>query len=67
VHLRDNQRRVLPVDDWTSTLQKRGFVAMLDAFVASVRSGVAQQDYLEGVRATHRLCEQVVFKVNETA
>ena len=67
VHLRDNQRRVLPVDDWTSTLQKRGFVAMLEAFIASVRAGVAQQGYLEGVRATHRLCEQVVFKVNETA
>ena len=60
VHYEDNQARSLGFGDWENTLYKRGFVTMINAWVAQVHSGhlSAHDDIL----ATHALCERVVNK-----
>jgi len=60
VHYENNQARSLGFSDWDHTLHKRGFVAMVDAWVAQVKTGIpgAYDDIL----ATHSLCERIVNK-----
>ena len=50
--------RLLRRDSWTDVPTVRGFTAMVDAFLASVRSGdvLSARDALR----THEICEQVV-------
>ena len=49
--------------NWTPTLEQRGFVAMLDDFMAAVRGRKMPADYLDGVRESHRICEEVLRRV----
>jgi virulence factor len=60
IHYRDNNAQPLGFSDWDDTLYKRGFMGMLDAFVAMLRRGQADPAYLQGVLASHRLCERLV-------
>ncbi len=53
--------QTLGFGDWDQTLYKRGFVSMVDAFVAQLQAG-APSDY-EDILASHRLCERVVAAV----
>ena len=59
-HYKENCALPLGFNDWDDTLYKRGFVSMIDEFIAAVRSGRADTDYLAGVLASHRLCERVL-------
>ena len=49
--------------NWTPTLEQRGFVAMLDDFMAAVRGRKMPADYLDGVRESHWICEEVLRRV----
>jgi virulence factor len=53
-----------PSDDWTSTLHKRGFEQIVDDFITSVESGKRPQVSLQEHLLTHKLCEDVVEKLN---
>ncbi len=59
-HYDNNQARTLGFGDWENTLYKRGFVAMVDAWVAQVRAGTLSAH--DDILATHSLCERIVNK-----
>ena len=52
--------RALDFGNWVPTLEKRGFVAMAEAWLATVRRGGFDEAYAAGVLETHRLCERIV-------
>ncbi|UTF60079.1 Gfo/Idh/MocA family protein [Gilvimarinus sp. DA14] len=60
IHCLGGKSHELNFGDWQDTLFKRGFVDMLEAFLLQVREGAANQDYLQGVLDSHRMCEQVL-------
>ena len=49
--------------NWIPTLEQRGFVAMLDEWIAAVRGRKMASNYLDGVRESHRICEEVLGRV----
>ena len=51
--------------NWTPTLEKRGFTAMLDDWIATVRVANLPDGYLDGILESHRICERIVSKVAE--
>lgn len=61
--MHEGSSRAVGFGDWDDTLYKRGFYSMLDEFVEKVRERAANSCYLEGVLASHRLCEQVVKQI----
>jgi len=50
-------------DDWTSTLHKRGFEQIVDDFLGAVESGKAPQINTKDHLRTHKICEEVVEKL----
>ena len=52
----------LTFGNWEPTLAKRGFVAMMDAWLESLGAGGPDEDYLENVRQTHAFCEEILRK-----
>ena len=50
-------------DDWTSTLHKRGFEQIVDDFLSAVESGNSPQISLQDHLRTHKICEEVVEKL----
>jgi len=58
---RDGQHVVVRRGDWTPTTAQRGFEAICDEFVASVRRG-AVLDPADALR-THEMCERIVVEV----
>lgn len=50
-------------DDWTSTLHKRGFEHIVDDFLGAVESGKPPQISLKDHLHTHKICEEVVQKL----
>lgn len=61
-HYQDNKMQSLEFGDWENTLYKRGFVTMIDAWVAQVNNGT--QSNHEDIFATHSLCEKVIEHAN---
>ena len=59
-HFTNDQVAELGFGNWTPTLEKRGFVAMLDDWIRTVRTGSQPKGYLDGVLETHRICERIV-------
>ncbi|MDO3384585.1 Gfo/Idh/MocA family oxidoreductase [Gilvimarinus sp. SDUM040013] len=55
-----NQVTAFGFGDWDETLYKRGFFTMLEEFIAQVETRQANADYLQGVLASHRLCESIL-------
>ena len=47
-------------NDWHSTLYKRGFVSMLEAFLAQLQRGGSDTAQLKTLHSSHQLCEYVV-------
>ncbi len=63
-HYRNGERTDLGFGNWTPTLEKRGFVAMVEDWLAVVRRGTHDATYLEGVRETHDLCERILLALD---
>lgn len=61
---RNKSETRLPVDDWGSTLHKRGFEQIIDDFLLAVKSGHASGPGQSNILLTHKICEQVVEKLN---
>ncbi len=47
-------------NDWEPTLQKRGFVAMVDDFLGAVVQGSTPYLDLDDALLTHKLCEEII-------
>lgn len=52
-----------PLDNWEATLKRRGFVEMVDAFIASVNGEPSSSVTAEDSLATHELCAEIVAKL----
>ncbi len=63
--LKDKNEMKERVSDWESTLSKRGFEGMIDEFLRLVESEnpLQQEDHL----STHKICEEIVNRLNPTA
>lgn len=59
-HYQDNKAQPLGFGDWDNTLYKRGFVGMVNAWVAQVHKGTLSAH--DDILATHSLCEEVVTR-----
>lgn len=59
-HYTDKQKTELTFSDWESTLYKRGFVSMLQAFVERVKENNSNPSELNNILKTHQLCEDVL-------
>ena len=59
-HYTDDEVSALGFGNWTPTLEKRGFVAMIDDWTRTVGTGSQPEDYLEAVLESHRICERIV-------
>ena len=59
--LKDKNEIKEGVNDWESTLNKRGFEGMVDEFLRGVKSGRATQH--ENHLLTHKVCEEIVNKL----
>lgn len=55
----------MPLDNWEPTLQRRGFVEMLDAFIKTVQGQPSVSVTAEDSLATHELCAAVVKQLDE--
>lgn len=62
-HFKDGKEQRLGFGDWEPTLVKRGFVAMVDNLLNIVREGQQNPADYDDVLATHRLCEDLVVRV----
>ena len=49
-------------NDWETTLAKRGFVSMIDSFLAAVSNGTFAES---NALLTHQVCEEIVRKLEE--
>jgi len=56
----DNRQQQLAVNDWHNTLYKRGFVAMLQAFIQQLAAGGSNTAQNKTLLSSHQLCEFVV-------
>ncbi|MDP2715327.1 Gfo/Idh/MocA family protein [Rheinheimera sp.] len=54
------QVQQLPQHDWHSTLYRRGFVSMLDAFIKQLDTGGTNSTENKRALSSHQLCEYVV-------
>ena len=59
-HAHSNQLQQLPQHDWHSTLQRRGFVSMLEAFIGQLEKGGTNVTENKRALSSHQLCEYVV-------
>lgn len=48
------------VNDWMSTLHKRGFEQITDAFLERVLAGTSPRQLHQDIRRTHEMCENIV-------
>jgi virulence factor len=65
-HVRDGKQERLRFGDWTPTLEKRGFVAMIDQMLEVIRTGQGGDNYGD-ILATHKLCEDVVEYIDKAS
>jgi len=56
----NKQEKRLGSNDWESTLVKRGFDQMVDAFLQAVYSPELSKSTGEDILTTHKICEKVV-------
>jgi virulence factor len=59
--LKDKNEMKVGVNDWESTLYKRGFEGIMDEFlqIVELRSGIHHENHL----LTHQVCEEIVNKL----
>ena len=61
----NNQLQQLNQSDWHSTLHKRGFAAMLGAFVQQLDKGGSNSTENKRALSSHQLCEYVVQQLEQ--
>jgi virulence factor len=51
--------------DWTPVLERRGFDAVIEQFLAAVRAPEVEHRWAEDALLTHRLCEQILQTIEQ--
>ena len=60
---RDKGENKLAVNDWESTLYKRGFDQIIDEFLFCLGEGTSLSCQTPDPLTTHRLCEEIVARL----
>lgn len=63
VHFSEKGQTHLGFDNWDPTLFKRGFVDMIDDWLAHARNHTFSPDQIQDAWETHHLCEEIVNQV----
>ncbi len=58
------QEKKLGINDWESTLYRRGFEQIIDFFLQALVSGNSPITNYEDILLTHKMCEEVVVQLN---
>lgn len=66
-HYTPAHKTELAFSDWDSTLYKRGFVSMLQAFIEQVDTHKSNAAQLDDILKTHQLCDQVLSRCLDNA
>lgn len=53
------------INDWESTLHKRGFEQIVEVFLQSLENSSSQFQHHQDLLLTHKICEQVVEELNQ--
>ena len=61
----DKNETKLGVNDWDTTLYKRGFEQIVEDFLQSLDSGIAPKISKPHALLSHKICEEVVQKLND--
>ena len=61
----DKTEIISKIDDWKSTLYKRGFEQIVDDFLHAVKTGGKTQFTMQDALITHQICEDVVAELNK--
>jgi len=61
---KDKNETRLGSNDWETTLHRRGFEQIVEAFLEGLASNSPSLEY-QGTLLTHKICEQVVEKLNQ--
>ncbi|MGB3801345.1 MAG: Gfo/Idh/MocA family oxidoreductase [Lewinella sp.] len=64
-HYHKDRTDHLGFGNWTPTLEKRGFTAMIDHWLRVVRGEPLPVNYLDGILESHRICEEVMGWLEE--
>ncbi|MGZ7441157.1 Gfo/Idh/MocA family protein [Paenibacillus sp. TH7-28] len=59
-HFAGGEARLLKFNDWDTVLYRRGFVSIIDHFIACVMEDKTPAISLQDALETHRLCEEIV-------
>lgn len=62
---RDNNEIISRIDDWDSTLYKRGFEQIVSDFLHAVKTAGKTQFTMQDALITHQICEDVVAELNK--
>ncbi len=63
---KDNKKTLVDYDDWTPTLNKRGFEELIHQFLAWTNTPDASLEALELSLRTHEVCEYLVMEFEES-
>ena len=61
----DKNETISKIDDWDSTLYKRGFEQIVTDFLLAVKTGGKTQFTTQDALITHQICEDVVTELNK--
>ena len=65
IHLHHQTTNISHFNTWDSTLYKRGFYQIVDYFIDCVNNKTIPNPDLKDSLVTHRICEQIVNKIND--
>ena len=60
LHYQNGNTKALGFDHWESTLQKRGFVNMIEDWLRIVQNRKFEAGRIQDILETHKLCEQII-------
>lgn len=63
-HYKDGKLEQVGFNDWQPTLEKRGFVAIIDNMLKVISTGQGGDNY-EDILATHKLCEDLIEHIEK--
>jgi virulence factor len=62
---RDKNEIISKIDDWDSTLYKRGFEQIVTDFLLAVKTDRKTQFTTQDALITHQICEDIVAELNK--
>ncbi|WP_286172832.1 hypothetical protein [Caproiciproducens sp. MSJ-32] len=62
---KNNKKEIKEFNDWDRILYRRGFEPIIDEFISAVKENREPSISLEDALETHRLCEEILDRINK--